>query len=121
MNYMNSGAAKRHTISPRKNSAGTRHSQDAFIDILVIEFAGDLIGRITRQAADGDAPRIAGLSIREREVLDELANGRSNKEIARLLDMTEHTVKFHLKNIFAKLGAERRTEAVARAKLLKLI
>lgn len=101
--------------------AVTRHSQDAFIDILVIEFAGDLIGRITRQAADGDAPRIAGLSIREREVLDELANGRSNKEIARLLDMTEHTVKFHLKNIFAKLGAERRTEAVARAKLLKLI
>lgn len=101
--------------------AVTRHSQDAFIDILVIEFAGDLIGRITRQAADGDDPGIAGLSIREREVLDELANGRSNKEIARLLDMTEHTVKFHLKNIFVKLGAERRTEAVARAKLLKLI
>jgi LuxR family maltose regulon positive regulatory protein len=101
--------------------AVTRHAQDAFIDILVIEFAGSLVDRITRQGSEADDSNSGGLSVREREVLDELANGRSNKEIARLLDMTEHTVKFHLKNIFVKLGAERRTEAVARAKHLKLI
>jgi LuxR family maltose regulon positive regulatory protein len=99
-----------------------RHAQEAYIDILVIEFAGSLISRSSRFGDGSDeASNVAGLSIREREVLDELANGRSNKEIARLLDMTEHTVKFHLKNIFVKLGAERRTEAVANAMRLRLI
>lgn len=98
-----------------------RHGQDAYIDILIIEFAGSIIDRASRLGTGEEVPNVAGLSIREREVLDELANGRSNKEIARLLDMTEHTVKFHLKNIFVKLGAERRTEAVAKAKQLKLI
>ena len=53
------------------------------------------------------------LSKRELEVLSELALGLSNKEIARALDMTDHTVKFHLKNIFAKLKARNRVMAVA--------
>ena len=48
-------------------------------------------------------------------MLEELTQGRSNKEIARALDMTEHTVKFHLKHIFAKLKVERRGQAIARA------
>lgn len=52
------------------------------------------------------------LSSREMEVLIELQGGLSNKEIARALEMTEHTVKFHLKNIFAKLGVDKRTKAV---------
>lgn len=101
--------------------AVTRQAQDAFIDILVVDFAEAVIGRFARHGGENEGAFAAGLSSREREVLEELANGRSNKEIARLLDMTEHTVKFHLKNIFGKLGAERRTEAVARAKQLRLI
>ncbi|MDR3512500.1 MAG: LuxR C-terminal-related transcriptional regulator [Caulobacteraceae bacterium] len=52
-------------------------------------------------------------SRREHEVLLELTRGASNKLIARALDMTEHTVKFHLHNIFRKLGVESRGEAVA--------
>ncbi|MCB9955390.1 MAG: LuxR C-terminal-related transcriptional regulator [Parvularculaceae bacterium] len=60
--------------------------------------------------------RIDLLSAREREVLSELCNGARNKEIARALDMTENTVKFHLKNIFAKLGVDNRAEAVAVAR-----
>ncbi|PQA86008.1 LuxR C-terminal-related transcriptional regulator [Hyphococcus luteus] len=60
--------------------------------------------------------RLDLLSAREREVMSELSNGARNKEIARVLDMTENTVKFHLKNIFAKLGVENRAEAVAVAR-----
>ena len=52
------------------------------------------------------------LSQREIQVLHELAAGGSNKEIATALDVTEHTVKAHVKNILAKLPARDRTEAV---------
>lgn len=52
------------------------------------------------------------LSNREMEVLSELQGGLSNKEIARALEMTEHTVKFHLKNIFAKLEVDKRAKAI---------
>lgn len=52
------------------------------------------------------------LSMREVQVLKELASGGSNKEIASALCITEHTVKAHLKNILAKLPARDRTEAV---------
>lgn len=99
-----------------------RHAQDAYVDILVVDFAATLVARLARQGdmRGGDGGD-AGLSLREREVLEELAHGRSNKEIARLLDMTEHTVKFHLKNVFAKLDVARRTQAVARARELGLI
>ncbi len=56
------------------------------------------------------------LSSREMEVLIELQGGLSNKEIARALEMTEHTVKFHLKNVFAKLGVDKRTKAIVVAR-----
>jgi DNA-binding NarL/FixJ family response regulator len=52
------------------------------------------------------------LSMREVQVLQELARGGSNKEIANALNITEHTVKAHIKNILAKLPARDRTEAV---------
>jgi len=52
------------------------------------------------------------LTARELEVLRMLAAGRSNKEIAIKLSITETTVKSHLRSIFAKLGALSRTEAV---------
>jgi LuxR family transcriptional regulator, maltose regulon positive regulatory protein len=55
------------------------------------------------------------LSPREREILELIAEGQSNKAIARQLGLGPETVKTHLKNIFAKLGVERRTQAVLRA------
>jgi DNA-binding NarL/FixJ family response regulator len=55
------------------------------------------------------------LSARELEVLDQLAEGRSNKLIAHRLNISEHTVKTHVASIFAKLGASSRTEAVSYA------
>ena len=116
---MDRSLAKKVLISLLKTV--NRQAQDSYIDILVVDFANSIVTRLTKQGAECEGSITAGLSAREREVLEELANGRSNKEIARLLDMTEHTVKFHLKNVFSKLGAERRTDAVARAKQLNLI
>jgi DNA-binding NarL/FixJ family response regulator len=55
------------------------------------------------------------LTPREVEVLDELAKGLANKEIANVLNISEHTAKDHLKNILAKLRVADRTEAVTAA------
>jgi NarL family two-component system response regulator YdfI len=57
-------------------------------------------------------PLLDALTPREREVLEMLAEGLSNKEIAWRMKISEHTVKFHIASIFGKLGASTRTEAV---------
>jgi DNA-binding NarL/FixJ family response regulator len=61
------------------------------------------------------------LTAREREVLGLLGQGLSNKMIARDLQISEHTVKFHVSSIYAKLGAASRTEAVGLGARLGLI
>ena len=58
---------------------------------------------------------IAPLTRREREVLQLLAGGMTNKEIASRIGVTDHTVKFHVNGILGKLGAVTRTEAVVEA------
>jgi DNA-binding NarL/FixJ family response regulator len=60
----------------------------------------------------GDEPLIEPLTERELEVLQRLAQGLANKQIAALLNISEHTVKFHVSAIYSKLGATNRTEAV---------
>ncbi|MEO1401964.1 MAG: response regulator transcription factor [Cyanobacteria bacterium J06635_1] len=62
---------------------------------------------------DDEADLIEPLTPREIEVLDQLAQGLSNKAIAKRLNISEHTVKFHLSALFGKLNATSRTEAVA--------
>ena len=59
----------------------------------------------------GTAAKDAGLSERELEILKALARGLSNKQIAKEGWVTEQTVKFHLSNIYRKLGVANRTEA----------
>jgi two-component system nitrate/nitrite response regulator NarL len=54
------------------------------------------------------------LTPREIEVLGALGNGLTNKELARLLGISPHTVKFHIESLFRKLGAASRAEAVAK-------
>jgi len=54
------------------------------------------------------------LTAREREVLELVSQGLSNKLIARSLQISEHTVKFHISSISTKLGASSRTDAVSR-------
>ena len=62
-----------------------------------------------------------GLTDKECEVLDLLAAGHANKEVARLLDISPNTVKTHVANLFQKLEVERRTQAVQKARELKLL
>ena len=62
--------------------------------------------------AQAPDPASRPLSAREQEVLAFLALGRSNKEIASQLTISEHTVKFHLASLFQKLNASSRSEAV---------
>jgi LuxR family maltose regulon positive regulatory protein len=53
---------------------------------------------------------------RERTVLELLSSGLSNKEIGRMLALSDNTIKFHLRNIFAKLNVSTRTAAVTAAR-----
>jgi DNA-binding CsgD family transcriptional regulator len=71
-------------------------------------------------AAEDELP-IEALTLREHDVLELVADGLPNREIAQALDISEHTVKFHLAAIFGKLGASTRTEAVHRGLRLGLI
>lgn len=58
---------------------------------------------------------LSPLTKREKEVLDQLARGYSNRQIARSLGISERTVKNRLRNIFTKLGVGDRTSAVVKA------
>ena len=63
----------------------------------------------------------AGLTRREREILQLVAEGHSNAQLARMLWVTEQTVKFHLSNIYRKLDVSNRTEASRWAQLNGLL
>ncbi len=78
--------------------------------LLQPQLVGQLISRLGRPEAPG-----ATLTTREREVLQLLARGLRNKEIAGSLSVSERTVNFHLANIYQKLQVSGRTEAISKA------
>lgn len=69
----------------------------------------------------GEESSIEPLTAREKEVLQWMAQGLANKQIALSLGISEHTVKFHLSSLYAKMGISNRTEAVRRGIELGLI
>jgi DNA-binding CsgD family transcriptional regulator len=73
------------------------------------------VGMPLHRDARTDERLIEELTARERDVLALVADGRSNREIATGLRISEHTVKFHLASLFGKLGVSTRTQAVRRA------
>jgi DNA-binding NarL/FixJ family response regulator len=81
--------------------------------------ASTVLGRVrgdaARTPAAASAAAVITLTPRERAVLEQLARGLGNKQIAAALGITERTVKFHVSAVFAKLGATNRTEAVLHA------
>lgn len=62
-----------------------------------------------------------GLTPQEMRVLEQLASGGSNKALARTLGLSPNTIKTHVSNLFGKLDASTRTQAVARARELEII
>ena len=88
--------------------------------------AAKLISEFTRVTSHqplttSNQPLVEPLSERELEVLQQVATGASNKEIAAELFITEGTVKNHLTNILGKLGVRDRTQAALKAKEMGLI
>lgn len=82
-----------------------------------------VVGARNAKPFDGNpqAQVALGISPRELTVLTEIAAGRSNKEIARQLDVSPNTVKTHVARLFEKLGAKRRTDAIAKARELGIV
>jgi DNA-binding CsgD family transcriptional regulator len=70
--------------------------------------------RVIATAAPAIPQEGAALTPRELDVLRLVARGLGNKEIAAALDLSTHTVKYHLAAVLAKLGVRSRTEAVSR-------
>jgi LuxR family maltose regulon positive regulatory protein len=100
--------------------------QSGNLDKHLISYVDRLAADSTRAQKGPFAPTLKAqtlpaLSTRETEILALIADGSSNKEIARILDIGPETVKSHLKNVFNKLGAEKRAQAVARAQSLGLV
>jgi len=94
-------------------------SRDSAASSRVRQVLGAAVATLGRSATAREAP--GALSARELEVLMELANGAPNKVIARHLQMTENTVKFHLKRIFQKLQVRHRAEALQAARMRGLL
>ena len=87
------------------------------------EFVAKLSGKaeiVNRRSGEVEDRRTR-LSKRERAVLTAIADGLSNKEIARRLGISVHTVKFHIASILEKLKVDTRTEAVIKAAQLGLV
>jgi LuxR family maltose regulon positive regulatory protein len=92
----------------------------------LIPYVDRLVAGLQRGGQDGLAPTsgariLSALSPRETDILTLIADGLSNKEIARSLDIGPETVKSHLKSVFTKLGVEKRAQAVSRAQTLGLV
>jgi DNA-binding NarL/FixJ family response regulator len=83
--------------------------------VLDIELASSSFASVLATPAPEPEPGESGLTAREREVLALLALGLSNKSIARRLQVSIHTIKFHVNSILSKLDADSRTQAVTSA------
>ena len=96
------------------------NARAAEIDAALRAVAQGLVVRSPRVRTSGfsaiqEAEARTLLTPREAQILDAIADGLTNKAIARRLGISLHTVKFHVESVFRKLDARTRTEAVAKA------
>jgi DNA-binding CsgD family transcriptional regulator len=106
------------------------HPGDIYIFLVALGFLGlgillgvRLFGAPKPAAFDGNPQALAALGISPREltILQELAAGHSNKEIAANLNVSPNTVKTHVSRVYEKLGSSRRTDAIKRARELGIL
>lgn len=105
-------------------------SAEIYISVIGLAFAagGVWVGwKLASRAASAPFDRNTaalvslGLTGQEVRVLERLAEGQSNKEIARTLGLSPNTVKTHISHLFEKLEVSRRTQAIGKARELQLI
>jgi LuxR family maltose regulon positive regulatory protein len=111
--FLDAGPAVAELLAP------VREVAPGFVDDLLARFGRAKPGETTGAVPPPDL--IEPLSDRELELLRLLAAGQSNQEIADRLVITVGTAKWHLSNIYGKLGVRSRTQALARARKLALI
>jgi ATP/maltotriose-dependent transcriptional regulator MalT len=92
----------------------TRHTETVVVREVLVPAPVDYM-------RDQDKLESLGITPRELEILELIAEGLSNREIAARVYVSENTVKTHSSHVFDKLGARRRTQAVQLAKELRLI
>jgi DNA-binding NarL/FixJ family response regulator len=93
--------------------------EELFAAVRTVASGGSLLAPVATSAVlrrvRGESTATPALTPRERLVLEQLARGLGNKQIAAALGISERTVKFHVSSVFTKLEANNRTEAVTRA------
>ena len=104
------------TASPKRLHAAIKAVAEGLV-VVDDDFADELL---QHPRANGDE-LLDPLTGREREVMQLLAAGLTNKEIANRLGISDHTVKFHVNGILGKLGVDSRTEAVVQAARLGIV
>jgi DNA-binding NarL/FixJ family response regulator len=104
--------------APREEVFAAVRAVAAGRSLLAPVAASAVLRRVRGEVA---GPGRASLTPREQAVLEQLARGLGNKQIAAALGISERTVKFHVSSLFTKLGATNRTDAVRRAAQAGLI
>ena len=89
-----------------------REPPEQLLDTIIAVAAGRMVFPFIDVSSLASDP-LAGLTPRERELLASLAGGLTNQQMASQLDISLNTVKFHLKNLYDKLGVGNRAQAVA--------
>ncbi|MDA8229854.1 MAG: response regulator transcription factor [Magnetospirillum sp.] len=89
-----------------------RESPEQLLDTILAVASGRMVFPFIDVSSLASDP-LAGLTPRERELLAALAGGLTNQQMASQLDISLNTVKFHLKNLYDKLGVGNRAQAVA--------
>jgi LuxR family maltose regulon positive regulatory protein len=121
MTFMDAGRVVRQLIAELAREPADAQIQD------LLPFIRSLLRHFDRAATASDGTKRATTEVnqtltrRESGILQLIARGLSNKRIAQRLDITPETVKTHAKNIFLKLAAQTRAQAVSRAEALGII
>jgi ATP/maltotriose-dependent transcriptional regulator MalT len=113
--------ARRQTLIQRAEEAGWTVRADVPTEAALSPEDLDGVAAVVLDVQDAHATSIRGdetpdlvepLTVREQEVLEQMAAGLSNRQIAHALGISEHTVKFHVSAILGKLGVATRSAAI---------